>query len=77
MYVKSGGNYMISKYWEIHELEGKLVFVEINTYASRCLYMDDVCEQVVAVRVFNNPSPYTPPTEEIEKGGEEIYEIDE
>ena len=61
-------------HWEIHEVEGHIVFVEISNYASRCLYMDKPCEKVVAVRVFKNPSPYIPPTEEIEQFGEEVIE---
>lgn len=65
---------MITNYWEIHEVEGKLVFVEVSAYASRCLYMDEHCEQVVGVVVYHNLTPYTPPTEDIEKGGEDIYE---
>ena len=61
-------------HWEIHEVEGNIVFVEISAYASRCLYMDKQCEKVISVMVYKNLSPYTPPTDEIEKGGEEIYE---
>lgn len=61
-------------HWEIHEVEGRIVFVEISAYASRCLYMDKPCEKVVSVMVYHNLSPYEPPVDEIEKGGEKIYE---
>lgn len=58
-------------HWEIHEVNGRIVFVEISCYASRCLYMDDLCEQVLGVKVFKNTSPYEPDVLEIEKGGED------
>lgn len=60
--------------WEIHEVEGHIVFVEIGCYSSRCLYMDDLCEQVMGVEVINNLSQYLPNTELIEEKGGEIYE---
>ena len=61
-------------HWEIHESCGRIVFVEISCYSSRCLFMDDLCEQVVRVEVINNLSQYLPNTEEIENKGGEIYE---
>lgn len=61
-------------HWEIHEVEGHLVFVEISIYSSRCLYMDSLCEQVVRVEVINNLSHYQPNTEKIEEKGGEIYD---
>lgn len=65
---------MITKYWEIHEVGGNLVFVEVGCYSSRCLYMDSLCEQVIKVEVINNISHYLPNVEEIEEKGVEIYE---
>ena len=65
---------MMFSHWEIHEVEGHLVFVEISCYSSRCLYMDELCEQVVRVEVINNLSHYQPDAEEIEMKGGETYE---
>lgn len=70
----TGEMIMMYNQWEIHEVYGNIVFVEVSAYASRCLYMDEHCERVVSVMVYHNLSPYTSPIEEIEKGGEEIYE---
>lgn len=66
----------MNNHWEIHEVNGHLVFVEISAYASRCLYMDKHCEQVMKVMVYQNLTPYTPPTDEIESYGVDsgIYE---
>ena len=61
-------------HWEIHEVEGHIVFVEISCFSSRCLYMDELCERVVRVEVIKNLSLYQPDTEDIEKLGGEIYE---
>lgn len=62
-------------HWEIHEVKGHIVFVEIGCYSSRCLYMDDLCEQVLGVEVINNLSQYLPDTEMIEMKGGEICEV--
>ena len=65
---------MKTKHWEIHNVCGHLVFVDVQENASRCLFMDECCEQVVGVEVVKNLSPYLANEDEIEEKGGEIYE---
>ena len=65
---------MKNKHWEIHNVDEHIVFVEVQESTSRCLFMDDLCEQVVGVEVVKNLSPYLTNEDEIEEKGGEIYE---